>query len=275
MRRRIRLKRREFVASLLAAAGVGFICGRPSRRAAGSDLDEGIDLSRNAESEPVNPAKLGSSEVQSGRRRCKVYPEAKRVPLENYTGSNRIPLEEAIVKRRSERDYISEALPLNKLSLLLKHSSGLTDQGRGLRAAPSAGALYPVETYVVVNSVKDLPAGLYHYVAGDHILEELRTDDFTADFLAAGIGQQMLVKAQICVIYSVVFERMRWKYRERTNRYALLEAGHMAQNLSLSAVGLGLGTCSIGAFVDAKLNRVLGLDGRQETVLYLLSVGKI
>jgi SagB-type dehydrogenase family enzyme len=91
----------------------------------------------------------------------------------------------------------------------------------------------------------------------------------------AGIGQEMLGQAQVCFILSAIFQRLRWKYRERTYRYALLEAGHIGQNLYLAATSMGLGACAVGAFLDDELNKLVGLDGQQEAALYMISVGQI
>jgi SagB-type dehydrogenase family enzyme len=93
--------------------------------------------------------------------------------------------------------------------------------------------------------------------------------------VTAGVGQEMLGQAAVCVVLSAVFQRTRWKYRERAYRYILLEAGHIGQNLYLSATSLGLGACAVGAFHDDKLNDLLGVDGEEEAALYILAVGKV
>jgi len=127
----------------------------------------------------------------------------------------------------------------------------------------------------VVHDVATLHPGLYHYAVSDHALERLRAANLRGELLLAGIGQEMLGQAQVCFALSAIFQRTRWKYRERTYRYILLEAGHIAQNLYLAATSLGLGACAVGAFLDDALNKLLGLDGEQEAALYLISVGKI
>jgi SagB-type dehydrogenase family enzyme len=157
----------------------------------------------------------------------------------------------------------------------LHAASGITDAVGGFRSAPSAGALYPFETYAVVHDVEGLDPGLYHYAVTEHMLEQLRVQDLRTEMVVAGIGQEMLGRAQVCFVLSAVFQRTRWRYRERAYRYVLLEAGHIGQNLYLVATSIGLGACAVGAFLDDHLNSLLGLDGQQEAVIYVVTVGKI
>jgi SagB-type dehydrogenase family enzyme len=152
---------------------------------------------------------------------------------------------------------------------------GITDQRRSFRAAPSAGALYPIETYAVVHNVSGLEPGLYHYAVTDHALEQLRTGNLRTQLLLAGIGQDTLAQAQVCLALAATFQRTRWRYHERTYRYVLLEAGHIGQNLYMAATSMGLGACAVGAFLDDQINDLLGLDGVQEAALYLISLGKL
>jgi SagB-type dehydrogenase family enzyme len=207
--------------------------------------------------------------------RYKEYPGAKRITLPDPQGYLGLSLEEAIEGRRSIRDYTTEPLSLTALSRLLHAAQGITDQRRIFRAAPSAGALYPIETYAVVHDVDGLDSGLYHYVVADHALEKLRIGNLRAEIVLAGIGQDMLGQAQVCFVLSALFQRLRWKYRERTYRYALLEAGHIGQNVYLAATSMGMGACAVGAFLDDELNKLVGLDGEQEAALYVISLGNL
>ncbi|GAB4540803.1 MAG: hypothetical protein Kow0063_31000 [Anaerolineae bacterium] len=204
----------------------------------------------------------------------KTYSEAERIDLPDPHGYRGLSLEEAIQTRRSIRDYVATPLSLEELSRLLHAAQGITDLHRGFRAAPSAGALYPIETYVVVHNVAGLEPGLYHYAVAGHALERLRAENLRAAITVAGIGQEMLGQAGVCFVLSAIFQRLRWKYRERTYRYALLEAGHIGQNLYLAATSMGLGACAVGAFLDDELNRLLGIDGQEEAALYIISVGR-
>jgi SagB-type dehydrogenase family enzyme len=135
--------------------------------------------------------------------------------------------------------------------------------------------LYPIETYVVVHNVVDIEPGLYHYAVAEHTLAQLRDGNLRTEIMVAGIGQEMLAEAQVCFVLSAIFQRTRWKYRERTYRYVQLEAGHIGQNLYLAATSLGLGACAIGAFLDDSLNDLLGVDGEEEAALYIVTVGKV
>jgi SagB-type dehydrogenase family enzyme len=204
----------------------------------------------------------------------KTYPDAERIDLPDPHGYQGLSLEEAIQTRRSIRDYVANPLSLEELSRLLHAAQGITDPRLGFRAAPSAGALYPMETYVVVHDVAGLERGLYHYAVVDHTLEWLRAENLRGAIMVAGIGQEMLGQAQVCFVLSAIFQRLRWKYHERTYRYALLEAGHIGQNLYLAATSLGLGACAVGAFLDDELNNLLRVDGREEAALYMISVGR-
>lgn len=187
------------------------------------------------------------------------------------------PIWDIIRKRRSVRRFGGPPLSEVELSQLLWASQGITArQGRfGFRAAPSAGALYPVETYILINRVMGIEPGVYHYVIGRHALEQLKKGDFGQAAAGAALGQDMLEKADIVFIWSAVFERARSKYKQRAYRYIYMDAGHIAQNTALAAVALGLGSCQIAAFYDDEFNQLLGLDGNNESVIYLTAVGRI
>jgi len=105
-------------------------------------------------------------------------------------------------------------------------------------------------------------------------LEHLQSGDFRSQVTRAGLYQSFLGQAGVCFLFSAIFQRTRWKYRERAYRYVLLEAGHIAQNLYLAATSMGLGACAVGAFYDSQFNDLLGLDPKEEAVLYLISVGE-
>jgi len=166
-------------------------------------------------------------------------------------------------------------MSLSELAHLLHYSSGLTDKRHGLRAAPSAGATYPIEVYAIANNVEGLARGIYRYLISSHELELLHEGDFRNEMSRAALQETMFKQANVIIALSAVFQRTQQHYRERAQRYICLEAGHIAQNTYLVATSLGLGACAIGAFYDDEFNRLLGLDGKNESVLYLLAVGKI
>jgi SagB-type dehydrogenase family enzyme len=199
----------------------------------------------------------------------------KRIHLAEEVAYNGLPVEKAIANRRSQRDFTGETMSLAELSHLLHYSSGVTDKRQGLRAAPSAGATYPIEVYAIANKVEGLAKGTYHYLISSHELELLREGDFRNEMSQAALQERMLKQANVIVVLSAVFQRTQQRYRERAQRYICFEAGHIAQNTYLVATSLGLGACAIGAFYDDEFNRLLGLNGKDESVLYLLALGKI
>ncbi len=206
----------------------------------------------------------------------KNYPKAKvtKLPEPDYQG---MPLEEAIGKRRSIRNYSGKPVNLFQLSRLLFSAQGITGKiyNKHLRTAPSAGALYPFEIYVIANNVEDLPQGIYHYAVLNHTLELIEAGDFRKEITSAGLKQEMLGDADITFVLSAIFDRVRYKYGERGFRYAYIEAGHISQNIYLQAVSLGLGSVSVGAFLDSKVNNLIDVDGEKEAVIYLHAVGTL
>jgi SagB-type dehydrogenase family enzyme len=206
----------------------------------------------------------------------KTYPGAKSVklPKPKYRG---LTVEEAIEKRRSVRDYSPKAISILQLSQLLFAAQGITGKmyGQPLRSAPSAGALYPFEIYLVVNNAQGLPQGIYHYAIRNHELELVKAGDFSSQITSAGLEQEMLGEADVTFVLSAIFDRVRHKYGERGYRYVYIEAGHISQNIYLQAVSLGLGSVSVGAFLDEKVNQLIGIDGHKEAVIYLHAVGTL
>jgi SagB-type dehydrogenase family enzyme len=206
----------------------------------------------------------------------KRYPSAPRVPLSAPQRSGGAGMWEVLAVRRSVRRFQDEPLSESELSQLLWAAQGIT-AGAGeyaFRTAPSAGALYPVETYVVVNSVSDLEAGVYHYAVRDHALEQVKAGDFRIEAARAALDQGMAALANLVFIWTAVFQRSKWKYRQRAYRYCYLDAGHLAQNVALAAVALGLGSCQIAALYDDEANSLLGVDGEEESTLYMTVVGR-
>jgi len=195
--------------------------------------------------------------------------------LEKAPVSNGLGVERAISQRRSRRDYSGQHMSSAELSHILYYSCGITDESSGLRAAPSAGATYPIEVYPTVNSVDGLTQGIYHYLIESHDLELLRAGDFGREMSRAALDERMLMQANVVLVLAAIFQRTRLRYRDRALRYIHFEAGHIAQNVYLIATSMGLGTCAIGAFSDDALNRLIGFDGREQSVLYLLAVGTV
>ena len=268
--------RRSLLVSALAAVG-GFALGWLAPRQRGAEPPaETTDLGAfyHQWSKLGHGPALGAA-PDWGRQppRTKTYPAASRVSLPDPSGWQALSLEQAVESRRSVRDYTGEPLTLDDLSRLLHAAQGSTEPRRSLRAAPSAGALYPIELYPLVRDVAGLDPGLYHYAVQEHALEQVQAGDLHGAVMQAGLGQSVLGQAAVCFVLSAIFQRTRFKYRERAYRYVLLEAGHVGQNLCLAATGLGLGACTVGAFDDDDLNELLGLDGQEEAALYIIAVG--
>lgn len=184
-------------------------------------------------------------------------------------------LNEILRRRKSIRNFDKKPHSKEQLPYLLWATRGIqrVEQGYAFRTAPSAGELYPIETYLVVNNVENLVRGVYHYSIKDHLLEELKLDDFSLEITQAALGQNMCARAAVVFIWTAIFYRSKWKYTQRAYRYIYLDMGHIAQNLALSATSLGLGTCQIGALFDDEVNKILEVDGTEESVIYLTVVG--
>ena len=179
---------------------------------------------------------------------------------------------QALQQRRSLRDYRGRMLTGRELAWLVHAATAITSPA-GYRTAPSAGALYPIETYVAVSRVEGIDAGLYHVNVRAQALEPVRAGPVAGDLMIAGLGQQFLRNAPAVFVLTGLFQRTRWKYHERHYRYICWEGGHVAQNLYLAAEAAGLGACMAGAFFDGMLNDLLRIDGRHEAALGLVAVG--
>jgi SagB-type dehydrogenase family enzyme len=218
----------------------------------------------------------GSLDWKTRPKSFKSYPAAPKVKLSPPGLSPGVSLWESIQKRRSVRNFKNEAIPENALSTLLWASQGVTTKYPefALRAAPSAGALYPVETYLVVHNVDGLKMGVYHYDVMNHALDELRMEDCREEIARAALDQAFVGACNLVFVWTAVFGRSKWKYKDRAYRYVYLDAGHIAQNVALAAVSLGLGSCQVAALYDDEVNTVVGADGHEESIVYMTAVGK-
>ncbi|MFH0902182.1 MAG: SagB/ThcOx family dehydrogenase [Pseudomonadota bacterium] len=204
------------------------------------------------------------------------YPGAKRLVLPPPQTAGGADLWGVLAARRSVRRFQSAPLTQAGLSQLLWAAQGITLQaeGYGFRTAPSAGALYPVETYVVIHSVEGVEPGVYHYAAETHELEQLHSGDYRREVAGAALDQAMAAQSNLVFVWTAVFARSKWKYRQRAYRYVYLDAGHIAANVALAAVALGLGSCQVAALYDDEANALLGVDGKEESTLYMTVVGR-
>ena len=217
----------------------------------------------------------------------KTYPTSLQLSLPTPQGSSSRTsngLEEIISRRRTIRAFTGEKLPLDVFSKLLFYSCGVTcrvrspeldDEELCLRAIPSAGALYPLETYLVSWNVGGLEPGLYHYSVHAHALELLAPGGFAASVSDLILSGDLTTQTAAIFFITAMFQRTMIKYSERGYRFALLEAGHLAQNMCLMACELGVGVLPIGGFLDDEVNRFLSIDGVNEAAVYAMAVGAL
>ena len=207
---------------------------------------------------------LGGHETES-----KAVKMAKEIKLPKPKEKGIISIEETLNKRRSVRDYKKGALSLEEVSQLLWAGSG---KNLFRKTAPSAGATYPLEIYLVVGEVEGLEPGIYHYSSPKHSLKLGEEEDVRNKLSRAALGQEMIEEAPICIVIAADYGRTTGHYGQRGNRYVHMEAGHVGQNVSLQAISLNLGTVMIGAFGDEEVKEVLGI---KEEPLYIIPVGRI
>lgn len=228
------------------------------------------------ETKYVRGKKITPTRIVSKPSAYKEYINVPRIKLPRPIVTGGEGIWSVIMKRRSVRDYGKDkTITVDILSQLLWASNGVSAVKFGipLRTAPSAGALYPVETYVFANRVDGLSKGIYHYRVIDHELELIVGGDFAFSLRKAAIDQDMFVDAVCVFIWTAVIDRCRVRYGERAFRYIFLDAGHICQNLYLASTALGLFCCAVGAFFDDEVNTLLGIDGVTESVIYMATVG--
>lgn len=209
----------------------------------------------------------------------KSYPDAPRLalppaPEPAVTGAS---LWTSLRTRRSRRTFSGAPLPLAVVSALLQACQGVTaTQGPCLlRTAPSAGALFPFETYVSLQAVEGVEPCLTHLHLPTFSLEVVASGDFGRPIAVAALGQAFLARASAVFLWTAVVPRGMWKYGDRAFRYFGLDLGHVCQNLCLAAEALTLGCCPVSAFFDDETNDLLGVDGRDELAYYLAAVGPL
>jgi len=204
----------------------------------------------------------------------KVYQGVPRYELPRPR-SLQASLARVLAGRRSRRSYHDRAMDQQELADLLWACQGITARAGSLdlRTAPSAGGLYPVETYLLVFQVEGLPSGAYHFNVGRFCLELLREGDFAQQISQACLNQRFMGRAAVDFCWSAVFRRSMSKYGHRGLRYILMDAGHICQNLLLAAEALQLAACPVAAFFDDEVNSLFGLDGEEESAIYCASLG--
>jgi SagB-type dehydrogenase family enzyme len=205
----------------------------------------------------------------------KSYPSNKAIPLPTQLQETTLSFIEVLQQRKSIRAFSPQPLSQVELGFLLWASTGIqrVEHGYEFRTAPSAGALYPIETYAAANNIEGLERGIYHYNIKNHLLEEIRLGNFGDAIAHAALGQQICSAASVVFIWTAIFERSKWKYGQRAYRYIHLDAGHIAENLALSAASINCGSCQIGAFYDDEINSIVEIDGTRESAICLSAIG--
>ncbi len=201
-----------------------------------------------------------------------VSKEGENIKLPQPQSDSTVSIEETLRSRRSVRDYKDMSLSLHEISQLLWAAQGVTNS-LGFRTAPSAGALYPLEIYLVAGNVKNLPEGVYKYKPESHTLVNVIKGDKMHELSAAALGQSCIKKSAAVIVLAAVYERTMKKYGQRGIRYVHIEVGNASQNIYLQAVSLNLGTVLIGAFDDVKVQKVLNMHNTEQP-LSIMPVGK-
>lgn len=198
----------------------------------------------------------------------------KKLPLPPPSKKSEVSLEEALLKRRSIRDYTDEPLTLQEVGQLLWAAQGITEPRWGGRTAPSGGPIYPLEIYVVADDkgVTNLDAGVYHYIPQDHSLDMTLAGSAVRDLAVAALDQDWVYNAKISIVIAAAYHRTTERYGDRGVRYVHLEAGHAGQNIYLQAAALNLGTLVLGAFIDDQVKSVLNLPDEEDPI-YIVPVG--
>jgi SagB-type dehydrogenase family enzyme len=196
---------------------------------------------------------------------------AKRMRLPAPQLDGDVSLERAIQARRTVRSFEDKTLSLHQLSQLLWSAQGITEHGGFKRAAPSAGALYPMYVYAVVGAgcVEDLDPGIYRYEPDEHSIYPGIGKDAREDVATASLWQTWMARAPLNLVITAEYSRIMGKYGERGMRYAMIEAGHIGQNIFLQAQAMGLAVGIVGAFEDDKLIRVMGVKETHEPLLIM------
>jgi SagB-type dehydrogenase family enzyme len=190
----------------------------------------------------------------------------QEIQLPKPQTDGKMSVERAIATRRSVRQFAPGALTWAEIGQLAWAGQGITDAAGIKRAAPSAGALYPMELYIFTAE------GVFHYLPKTHQATRVMTGDQRPALSAAALNQESIKQAPCVIVLAAVPERTRPKYKDRTPRYIAIEAGHIGENVLLEATALGLAGVPIGAFTDEKVGAVLGLKSGEEPI-YILAIG--
>ncbi len=193
------------------------------------------------------------------------------IQLPDPSLDGKISVEKAMSERRTIREFKDRPLSMAHLSQLLWAAQGITDPMIKRRTAPSGGALYPLDIYALIgkNRVEKVEAGVYHYLPKEHSVSQVKQGDCRKEIASVSLGQMWVTQAPVIFIITAEYRRITWKYGERGIRYALMEGGHVGQNLFLQAEALGLGAGIVGAFNDLEVSKGAGLPSQHEPLLIM------
>lgn len=187
-----------------------------------------------------------------------------------------------IKDRRSNRDFSNEFTDIQSLSNILYVGNGITSEFQdengtewNFRTAPSGGGLFPIDMYCLINNVENVSSGIYFYNNKLHSIEQIKEKDIREELIRTSPTlSDSINNCSFCILLSATFPRIKFKYKERAYRFALLEAGHIAQNILLASVAENHGAIPVGGFLDDEANKIINIDGVNSAVLYLIIIGK-
>lgn len=229
-----------------------------------------IEINQSDQSKKVSPPSLQSPYDRELQK-------IDLIKIENIKTTEK-DITKVIKQRKSSRVYTEEFLTLEEISYSLWCTQGVKKVNCNIstkRTVPSAGSRHPLETYLAVNKVEGLPKGLYRYISLEHKLIKIQENPQIMQTIVEGCNNQKFIgKSAVVFIWSVDIYRMKWRHGERAYRYIFLDAGHVCQNLYLSASVIDCGVCAISVFLDDKLNKLLNVDGKKDFVIYAAAMGK-
>jgi len=231
-----------------------------------------IDFSQTDQNRGVSPPPLEKPFAADAVR-------VKLAPPGQWPRIDSVELLAAIQNRRSHRRFTKEALTLEELSFLLWTTQGVhqrLDSTTALRTVPSAGARHALETYLLAFRVQGLELGVYRYLPLEHeLLLEFQEPDLRRQIVEATLGQSFVGEAAVTFVWTAVPYRMEWRYGLAAHKVIALDAGHVCQNLYLVCEAIGAGTCAVAAYHQPLMDRLVRVDGGEESVIYLAPVGKV
>jgi SagB-type dehydrogenase family enzyme len=212
-------------------------------------------------------------------RSTKRHPHVDAIALPDAAPPD-VSFSDVITRRRSASAFKADAMPLENLAAILRSAYGVTSRFevepgiyQTLRTVPSAGALFPLEVYCLAFNIDGLPPAVYHYDPTRDVLERTRNGDVRSELAESMPMAQLVASCPVALVVTAMLWRSRFKYGQRGYRFALLEAGHLAQNVLLASEALDLGSVPVGGFYDHKLATLVAIDGVNEVPLYVLPIG--